>query len=138
VTGQGDGDGGLAARPRRYRPPGQGRTVCRIRLGEDELEELREAAGRVQMSLSGYIAEAALSVARNTRPPTPAPWREALAELAGASTELRRIGGNLNQLVARVHATGQTPARLGEALRIVLAYAERVERAADRTAAKLP
>ena len=138
MTGTSGDGSGLSARPRRYRPPGQGRAVYRIRLADDELAEWREAAGRVQMSLSGYIAEAALTVARNTRPPTQTPWRDALVHLAEASAQLRRVGGNLNQLVARFHTVGEPPARLEEVLRIVLAHAERVERAADRTAAKLP
>ncbi len=139
MTGPGEDEASrLPARPRRYQPPGQGRAVFPVRLSPEERTELADAAARVQMSLGGYLVHAALTVARNTRPPTHSPWREALVEFAAASTDLRRVGGNLNQLVARYHATGQPPARLEEALRIVLVYAERVERAADRTAAKLP
>uniref|UniRef100_UPI000FF8B2C9 plasmid mobilization protein n=1 Tax=Frankia torreyi TaxID=1856 RepID=UPI000FF8B2C9 len=102
-----------------------------VRLGDDEIAELRSAAELAGLRLSGYIAEAALAAARNTRPPMHDPLRDCLMEVLSAETQLRRVGGNLNQAVAALHATGTAPAWLEHALGATMRVVARVDETID-------
>jgi hypothetical protein len=125
---------------RAYRrgPDGPGRRTVSVRLAPDEVAELAAAADRARLRLSGYIAEAALAAARNTRPPLHDPVRDALAELIRASNQLRRVAGNLNQAVKALNATGTAPVWLADALRITMQSVGNVDAAADAMARQLP
>ena len=69
--------------------------------------ELQAAADRSGLARGAYAAEAALAAARGVAGAADVPLPEVLRELIGASGQVRRIGVNLNQAVARLHATGQ-------------------------------
>jgi hypothetical protein len=84
------------------------------RFTGDELAQIEAAAASVGMTPNGVCAEVVLKVVR--RLPLlygPAQEREALArlqrELFAARTAVNRFGGNVNQAVARLHATGEAP-----------------------------
>jgi len=87
-----------------------------VRLAEDELAAIELAAGRAGLTPSGYVGAVALAAARGTVPPAPSQTRQALAELMAARAQVRRFGGNVNQAVAALHATGQEPEWLGQAV----------------------
>lgn len=78
-----------------------------ISVDDTEYEELAAAAAGAEVSVSTFVADAALSTARATRTPDLAVVREVLRELVGASVQVQKIGVNLNQAVAKLHATGQ-------------------------------
>jgi hypothetical protein len=121
---------------RRYRPRGESVRDQRLtpRFTDAELSEIRAAADAARMTLTGFCALAALAVARR-RPgesggagKTPAGVEELAAlqrELFAARTAVNRTGVNLNQAVAQLNATGQSPVRLEHAVnRVVRTMAE--------------
>jgi hypothetical protein len=81
-------------------------------LTGQEYAELQAAADRSGLARGAYAAEAALAAARGVAGAADVPLREALRELICASGQVRRVGVNLNQAVARLHATGQRPGNL--------------------------
>lgn len=64
----------------------------------------------------GYVASTSVAVARGEVTPLPASTGDAVRELVAARTQLRRYGTLLNQVVARLHATGAADAALTAAL----------------------
>jgi hypothetical protein len=104
-----------------------------LRLSESEFADLMEAAVDAGLTPSGYAAEAALATARATRPPAAQPWRAALGEVMAARTQVRRFGVNVNQAVRVLHATGEAPAWLQDAV----ASTERAVQSLDEAAAGL-
>jgi hypothetical protein len=86
--------------------------VVKFVLTEQEYADFRAAAERLGLAQGAYAAEAALAAARMANPPMPDPLREALIELMQASSQVRRIGVNLNQAVAALNATGTDPGNL--------------------------
>ena len=83
-----------------------------LRPDEAEFAELEQAAGRAGLAKGAFAAEAALAAARGTATAPDAPFQDALAELIRAAGLVRRIGVNLNQAVAKLNATGQSPGDL--------------------------
>jgi hypothetical protein len=84
------------------------------RFSAPERAEVEAAAGAIGMSVNGFCAEAVLSVARKVPVShASAVQREALArlqrQLFEARTAVNRFGSNVNQAVAALHATGQSP-----------------------------
>jgi hypothetical protein len=71
-----------------------------VRLGEDEIAELRAAAGPVGLTLSGYIAEAALATARDTAPPTYEIEREQRAAALDPQVRIPPTETEIEQLFA--------------------------------------
>jgi hypothetical protein len=74
---------------------------------------------------TGYVATAALAAARQHGGVVVGEERfEQLAglqaELFDARTALNKVGGNLNQAVAALNATGQAPVWLASAVRLVV------------------
>ena len=107
--------GMLAAGSRsRRRPREQAARPCTVRFGLTEAEsaELEQAAGRAGLAKGAFAAEAALAAARGTATAPGALFQDALAELMRAAGLVRRIGVNLNQAVAKLNATGQSPGDL--------------------------
>jgi len=102
-----------------------------VRLAEDELAAIELAAGRAGLTPSGYVGAVALAAARGTVPPAPSQTRQALAELMAARAQVRRFGGNVNQAVAALHATGQEPEWLGQAVALTARAVRRVDEAAE-------
>ena len=116
-------------RPRQETP--RPRTV-RFDLTEAEFAELEQAAGRAGLAKGAYAAEAALSAARGTAVEPDAVFREALGELIRASGLVRRIGGLLNQAVAKLNATGRRPDELVPVAQACLRRVERLDAAAEQ------
>jgi len=85
----------------------RGRTV-RFGLSDGEFAELEAAAARAGQAGGAFAAEAALAAARGETVLTAGDQlADVLAELIRAAGLVRRIGVNLNQAVARLHATGR-------------------------------
>lgn len=94
-------------------------------FSDDEYAAVTTAAGRMGLTPTGYVAAAALAAARhNGGIVTDGERFEQLAELQSelfdARTALNKVGGNLNQAVAALNATGQAPVWLASAVRLVV------------------
>jgi hypothetical protein len=105
-------------------------------LTDQEFEDLTAAAMRSGLAKGAYAAEATLSVARGVASAS-FTSREALGELVRAAGLVRRIGVNLNQVVAKLNATGQRsddlPAYAAESMR----RARKLDDAAEEIRRKL-
>jgi hypothetical protein len=108
---------------RRHQFPGR-RHRINLRLDEAEHQEITAAAACCDLTPAGYCAETALANARGTTPPgQPLPGlgisRAELAQLQrhlfDTRNQLARVGGNLNQAVTALHATGRAPLGLHQA-----------------------
>jgi hypothetical protein len=119
------GSGGRAAHggDRRHRFPGRTKQVF-VRLSNDEYDDIAAAAARVDLTPTGYVAEAALAAAGATTPVdgqdgsgiTRSELAQVQRELFAARTALARVGANLNQAVAALNAAGRPPGSLGDAV----------------------
>jgi uncharacterized protein (DUF1778 family) len=119
VESDGLGEGELVAEvalPGRRREHDSTRRTLRLtpRLSAQERAEIDAAATAVGMTVNGFAAEAALSVARGLPMVSGAALdREALArlqrQLFEARTAVNRFGSNVNQAVAALHASGYPP-----------------------------
>jgi len=97
-------------RPVHHRFPARGRRIT-ARLDDTELAAIELAAGRAGLTPTGYVG--------------------ALAELMAARTQLRRFGTNVNQAVAALHATGEAPEWLAQAVGVTARAMRRVDAAAE-------
>jgi hypothetical protein len=119
------GSGGRAARgvDRRHRFPGRTKQVF-VRLGKDEYDGIAAAAARVDLTPTGYVAEAALAAAGATTPVdgqdasgiTRSELAQLQRQLFATRTALARVGANLNQAVAALNTARQPPGSLGDAV----------------------
>jgi hypothetical protein len=80
----------------------------RVSYSDAELTAVRAGAAQAGLTLAGFVAAAALAAAQGQPPPAPPVSREAVAELAQAHRQVRRLGTNLNQAAAKLNS-GQTP-----------------------------
>jgi hypothetical protein len=80
----------------------------RVSYSDAELAAVRAGAAQAGLTLAGFVAAAALAAAQGQPPPAPPVSREAVAELAQAHRQVRRLGTNLNQAAAKLNS-GQTP-----------------------------
>jgi hypothetical protein len=101
-----------------------------LRLDEDEYADIAEGARRAGLTPTGYAAEAALAAARGGRAPRQEPWREALAELIAARTQVRRFGTNVNQAIRALNVTGEPPEALVRAVTVTTIAVQRLDDAA--------
>ncbi|MGW2339513.1 plasmid mobilization relaxosome protein MobC [Streptomyces sp. NPDC001661] len=105
--------------------------VRSVRLTRDELDAVHRAAEAVGLKAAGFMADAAVAVARTQGGPKT--WlldqRGRVEELMTASAQLARVGNNLNQ-VARVLNSGGHAEYADDAVARVLRAAARVEAAA--------
>jgi len=113
--------------PQRSRRPRDGgrRHKVELRLNDEELELLEEAASRSGRARGAHAAEITIAALRGGSAADSAALREILRELYNAAGLVRRIGVNLNQAVAKLNATGQ---RSGD----LLPYAAESIRRAER------
>jgi hypothetical protein len=123
-TGSGDLGRGETQGSRRARQETRRALRVHFSLSEQEMAELREAAGRLGMARGAFAARVVLAHVRGDTTGPEAPDRELLGELLRASVLVHRIGVNLNQAVAKLNATGQ---RSGD----LLPYAEACMRRVD-------
>src|SRR5664280_3846940 len=107
----------------------RGRRIT-VRLEYTELAAIELAACRVGLTPTGYVGAVALAAARGTVPPAPSQTRQALAELMAARTQMRRFGTNVNQAVAALHTTGDSPEWLAPAVEVTARAVRRVDEAA--------
>ncbi len=105
-----------------------------LRLSEEEYQSLVDAAEGSGLTPTGFAAEAALAAAGT---PAQGPLREALVECMQSRTQLRKVGVNLNQGVAELHATGVAPVWLRRAVERVEAAVARNDAATEEVAAML-
>ena len=85
--------------------------LVRFRYSGVEYAAVSDAASRAGYTVSGYVAETGLAAAgqRDDVRPAAGVDRELLIALNLAREQVARIGVNLNQAVARFHATGDPP-----------------------------
>jgi hypothetical protein len=127
----------VVVRHRDHRFPRRSRQVM-VRLDEEEFATIEFAAGRAGLTPTGYVGAVALAVARGTAPPAPSQAREALAELMAARAQVRRFGSNVNQAVAALHATGEPPDWLAQAVAVTARAVRRVDRAPEQLMRRRP
>jgi hypothetical protein len=105
-------------RDRTHLYPGRARRLT-PRFTVEEREELEAAARAVGMTPTGFLAEAGLAYARQTRPARLEPVREQLRllqlDLFQTRTITGRIAANLDQALAMFQAAGHAPAWLEQA-----------------------
>ncbi|WP_413774895.1 plasmid mobilization protein [Actinocorallia sp. A-T 12471] len=112
-----------------YRRRGEGprrKCLC-LRLSEDEYEVITAAAGRQGVTRTFFTAEAVLLVAREDVPVVRAADRALLREVMEGNHQIRRVGGNLNQIALRLNASGQCPPELGWCLELVAGSLQRLD-----------
>jgi len=124
-------------RHRGHRLPGRDRRVT-LRYAEDEYAAVAAAAREAGLTLTGYTAQAALATATGARPPAGDPLRAALAEVIQARGQVRRFAVNVNQAVAVLHSTGETPEWAARATELTTLAVARLDAAATELARRLP
>lgn len=131
--GDAGGDGGtvVVMRHREHRFPGRKRPV-QVRFDEVEFAAVELAAGRAGLTPTGYVAAVAIAAATGGAPPAGSQTREALQELMAARAVVRRVGGNLNQAVAVLNASGEPPEWLVRAVAVTVRAVRRVDDAAEQ------
>ncbi len=120
----------VVTRHRDHHFPARGRRIT-VRLEYNELAAIELAAGRAGLTPTGYVGAVALAAARGTVPSAPSATQQALAEPMAARTQLRRFGTNVNQAVAALHTTGESPEWLAPAVEVTARAVRRVDEAAE-------
>jgi uncharacterized protein (DUF1778 family) len=129
---------GLEVRHRKHLRPGRSH-LLRVSYSDDEVDALRAAAERAGLTLTGYVAAAALAAAQGTAVAAPAPAaREVLGELILARAQVRRFGSLLNQVAARLNSGKEPPVWLDRAVALGERAVARVDAAAARISEQLP
>jgi len=128
-------DTGAAVRHRQHQFPARTRVV-KARYDEQEFAALAAAAARARLTPSGFLAGAGFAAAGHGPAPSQSMDRELLAELLSLRTAIRRYAVNVNQALALMHSTGQTPIWLPRAVagayRAVLSADAATQRVARR------
>jgi len=122
---------------RRRRTAGRRRELT-LRLNETEWELLARAARARGSALAAYVGLAALGAARGELTPVPSTTAELLRELSDARRQVQRFGVLVNQAVAKLHATGQAPPALGEAVAVCTRAVGRLDQAVLRVCPPRP
>ena len=134
----GHAQGSLEVRHRKHLRPGRSH-LLRVSYSDDELDALRSAAERTGLTLTGYVAAAALAAAQGPAVAAPAPVsREVLGELILARAQVRRFGSLLNQVAARLNSGKEPPVWLDRAVALGERAVARVDNAAARISETLP
>jgi len=127
----------VITRHRDHRFPARGRRIT-VRLDDAEHAAVVLAAGRAGLTPTGYVGAVALAAATGTVGPVPSETREVLAELVAARVQVRRFGGNVNQAVAALNATGEPPVWLASAVELAGRAVRRVDEAAEALMRRRP
>jgi uncharacterized protein (DUF1778 family) len=129
---------GLEIRHRKHLRPGRSH-LLRVSYSDDEVDALRAAAERNGLTLTGYVAAAALAAAQGKTTAGPAPAaREVLGELILARAQVRRFGSLLNQVAARLNSGKEPPVWLDRAVTLGERAVARIDDAAARISEQLP
>lgn len=131
VEAAGEGALVVVMRHREHRFPGRKRPV-QVRFDEVEFAAVELAAGRAGLTPTGFVAAVAIAAATGSVPPASSQIREALLELMAARAVVRRVGGNLNQAVAALNASGEPPQWLVRAVEVTSRAVRRVDDAAEQ------
>jgi hypothetical protein len=134
-----------AGRDRDHRFPGRVRRAGPS-FHDDEWTAIVAAARQVDLTPTGFIAQAAYAHARGECGTTGGglggdgleALRQVLGELFETRTALNRVGTNLNQAVAAFNATGQPPVWLADAVRLVTRAVSTVDEMAAGVGRRLP
>ncbi|WP_170201759.1 plasmid mobilization protein [Actinocorallia herbida] len=102
------------------------RCLC-LRLSESEYEIITAAASRQRVTRTFFAAEAVLLVAREDAPVVREADRALLREVMEGNRQIRRVGGNLNQIALRLNASGECPPELGWCLELVAGSLQRLD-----------
>lgn len=119
VRGQDQGEGAVEApRARVVRKRRRAAVVARShqvapRFSDEEFAVLGVAASAAGLTVTGYVASRAVAVARGEVAPLPASTGDVVRELVEQRTLLRRYVSLLNQVVAKLNATGASDGSLG-------------------------
>ncbi|WP_125618727.1 hypothetical protein [Actinomadura sp. WAC 06369] len=108
---------------RTHRSPRRDHAVF-IALSEEEHACITAAAEREYLATAAWAAQTLLAAANGSARPEYAEFREILGAVIQASGQARRIGVNLNQVVAALHS--------GESLPQIRWYAEAAARTVDK------
>jgi uncharacterized protein (DUF1778 family) len=134
----GQAQSALGARHRQHLRPGRPH-LLRVSYSDDELDALRAAAERSGLTLTGYVAAAALAVAQGKAATAPTlAGREVLGELILARAQVRRFGSLLNQVAARLNSGTEPPVWLDRAVALGERAMARLDDAAARISEQLP
>ena len=125
-----------AVRHRRHRFPARTRVV-KARYDDQEYAALAAAAERARLTPSGFLAGAGLAAAGQGPAPSQSVDRELLAELLSLRAAIRRYAVNVNQAVALMHSTGETPVWLSRAVAGAHRAVVSVDAATQRVARRL-
>lgn len=104
--------------------------VVKVKLSAAEKASMAAAAEREGLALAAYLGQAGMDRAEHRAVPVPALQQEMLTVLLRAESLVSRAGANVNQAVARFHATGQP----GLDLEAAVAYCARVARHLEEAA----
>ncbi|MGH3379480.1 MAG: plasmid mobilization protein [Mycobacterium sp.] len=108
----------VAGRRRRNESAPRRRKVGPLKLNDEEYAALTLAAEKAGLSRGAYATAAAVAVARGDLVPLPADDRDRLRALMDARAQLRKVGGNLNQVAVKLN-TDQDAPELAAVLRLV-------------------
>lgn len=106
------------------------------KFDEGEWAALSGAAVASGWSVGGYMASAAVAMARGEVHPLPADMVEAMAELGAARERLRTASRALNACVAALHSTGRVDAGFAAALERCEGATAAMDQAAQRIGAQ--
>jgi len=113
-----------------------------LRLSDQEHGLVLQAARRGGYTMAGYVAEATLAAAAGCLIDAGAGadralLRDALGELMAARTAVNRFGGNVNQAVTALHASGTAPVWLRDTVMLCRRVVERVDEAVTQVRHRL-
>lgn len=117
--------------------------VCRSKavqfsLTQEEFDAISSAAAQAGLARGAYAAGVTLASARGAEAREVSPLREALAGTMSAAGLARRIGTNLNQVVARLNATGQRSEDLISAAEFCARVVRRLDDVAEHVRRRIP
>ncbi|AEB48021.1 hypothetical protein VAB18032_30289 (plasmid) [Micromonospora maris AB-18-032] len=100
-----------------------------VRLSTEELAAVTANAAAARMAVAAYLAEAGAAplVPAANAPDGPGETSALLVELMGVHRQVRGAATNLNQAVARLHATGEPAGDLAASAAYVARIAARVD-----------
>jgi hypothetical protein len=107
------------------------RHAYRVRVTEQEKEQLARLAAAQQVTVPRLLIEAALARSGET----PTQRRNAMVALFGLRRSLAGLAINVNQLAARSNATGRFPAEAQAVLPEIRGAVGRIDEAIDRLSA---
>ncbi|SEG94076.1 hypothetical protein SAMN04489712_1434 [Thermomonospora echinospora] len=136
MTAKHNGMGRQGHRRRRQKEP-RSRGV-RVPFTEAEYAAVCAAAERQQMAVAAYAGQVLVAVAEGADPPQWTPLRELMGQVIRAAEQVRRIGNNLNQAVAALHALGRPTGALEGYARVASAAVENLDELAEEIRRRLP